>query len=128
MCTALRVASATLSTAPAHAALGGGIVIPYARKLELDGDLVTGTVDFEFGVAPNGTDDPPTESLDSPGCIFPVAGVPVTNGEFAVSIAIPVRQESCVNGSVNGSVNGNDVHLVVRVARSGGTLVFNCDT
>ncbi len=105
-----------LAGTPAHAALGGGIVIPYAGKLELDGVLVTGTVDFEFGVAPNGTDDPPTESFDSPGCIFPVPNVPVTNGEFAVSIPIPVRQESCVRG--------NDVHLVVSVARSGETLVF----
>ena len=42
--------SATTSwlSPPAQAALGGpnGVVIPYAGKLELDGALVTGTVDF----------------------------------------------------------------------------------
>ena len=42
--------SATTSwvSSPAQAALGGsaGVVIPYAGKLELDGALVTGTVDF----------------------------------------------------------------------------------
>ena len=45
---ALFVASATLSTSVAHAALGGpsGIVIPYAGKLELNGALVSGRIDF----------------------------------------------------------------------------------
>ena len=96
----------------AHAALGGpsGIVIPYAGKLELDGALVTGTVDFEFGVAPDAEGTAPVD------CVFTRFNIPVTNGEFAVSIDIPVAKESCVKG--------NDVHLVVRVARSGTALVL----
>ncbi len=101
-----------LAGPPAHAALGGdsGIVIPYAGKLELDGALVTGTVDFEFGVAPDAERTAPVD------CVFTRSNIPVTNGEFAVSIDIPVAKESCVKG--------NDVHLVVRVARSGTALVL----
>ena len=91
----------------AHAALGGGIVIPYAGKLELNGALVTGNVDFEFGVAPDGATPAPTTPVN---CVFPLPNIPVTNGEFAVSIAIPVDKESCVKGK--------DVHLVIRVRRS----------
>jgi hypothetical protein len=101
-----------LAGTPAYAALGGpsGIVIPYAGKLELDGALVTGTVDFEFGVAPDAEGTAPVD------CVFTRSNIPVTNGEFAVSIDIPVAKESCVKG--------NDVHLVVRVARSGTALVL----
>ena len=46
-----------LAGTPAHAALGGtsGIVIPYAGKLELNGALVTGTVDFRFEVLESST-------------------------------------------------------------------------
>ena len=96
----------------ARAALGGenGVVIPYAGKLELDGALVTGVVDFQFGVAPNASDAAPVN------CVFPLPDVPVTNGEFAVSIVIPAARESCVKGK--------DVHLEVRVARADETLVF----
>ena len=96
----------------ARAALGGsdGVVIPYAGKLELDGALVTGTVDFQFGVAPNASDAAPVN------CVFPLPDVPVTNGEFAVSIVIPAARESCVKGK--------DVHLEVRVARADETLVL----
>ena len=99
----------------AQAALGGpdGVVIPYAGKLELDGALVTGLVDFEFGVAPAADGPVPTAPVD---CRFTLRGIPVTNGEFAVSIVIPTEKESCVKG--------NDVHLEVRVARAGGTLVL----
>ena len=94
---------------PALAALGGnaGIVIPYAGKLELDGALVTGTVDFEFGVAPGAGLPVPTTPVN---CVFTRPNIPVTNGEFAVSITIPVAQESCVRGK--------DVHLVVSVRPS----------
>jgi hypothetical protein len=48
--TALPFASATLSTGPAHAALGGtsGIVIPYAGNLALNGALVSSSTDFRF--------------------------------------------------------------------------------
>ena len=106
--------SATTSwvSSPAQAALGGpnGVVIPYAGKLELDGALVTGTVDFQFGVAPNASDAAPVN------CVFTLPDVPVTNGEFAVSIAIPALRESCVKGK--------DVHLEVRVARADQPLVF----
>ena len=74
--------------ASAHAALGGptGVVIPYAGKLELDGALVTGLVDFEFGVAPAALQPVPTTPVD---CRFTLTNIPVTNGEFAVSIVIP---------------------------------------
>jgi hypothetical protein len=101
--------------ASAQAALGGpnGVVIPYAGKLELDGALVTGLVDFEFGVAPAALQPVPTTPVD---CRFTLTGTPVTNGEFAVSIVIPAIKESCVKGK--------DVHLEVRVARAGGTLVL----
>jgi hypothetical protein len=101
-----------LAGAPAHAALGGdaGVVIPYAGKLELDGALVTGTVDFEFGVAPDAVTAAPVN------CVFTRPNIPVTNGEFSVSIPIPIAQESCVRGK--------DVHLVVRVARTGESLVL----
>ena len=101
--------------ASAQAALGGpdGVVIPYAGKLELDGALVTGLVDFEFGVAPAALQPVPTTPVD---CRFTLTGIPVTNGEFAVSIVIPVDKESCVKGK--------DVHLEVRVARAGGSLVL----
>ena len=101
--------------ASAQAALGGpnGVVIPYAGKLELDGALVTGLVDFEFGVAPAALQPVPTTPVD---CRFTLTGTPVTNGEFAVSIVIPPPKESCVKGQ--------DVHLEVRVARAGGTRVF----
>ena len=99
----------------ARAALGGptGVVIPYAGKLELDGALVTGLVDFEFGVAPAALQPVPTTPVD---CRFTLTNIPVTNGEFAVSIVIPAIKESCVKGK--------DVHLEVRVARAGGTLVL----
>jgi hypothetical protein len=99
----------------ARAALGGenGVVIPYAGKLELDGALVTGTVDFQFGVAPDASTAAPTTPVN---CVFPLPDVPVTNGEFAVSIVIPAARESCVKGK--------DVHLEVRVARADETLVF----
>ena len=101
--------------ASAQAALGGpdGVVIPYAGKLELDGALVTGLVDFEFGVAPAALQPVPTTPVD---CRFTLTNIPVTNGEFAVSIVIPVDKESCVKGK--------DVHLEVRVARAGGSLVL----
>ena len=101
--------------ASAQAALGGptGVVIPYAGKLELDGALVTGLVDFEFGVAPAALQPVPTTPVD---CRFTLPGISVTNGEFAVSIVIPIDKESCVKGK--------DVHLEVRVARAGGTLVL----
>ena len=104
-----------LAGTPAHAALGGnaGIVIPYAGKLELDGALVTGTVDFEFGVAPGAGLPVPTTPVN---CVFTIPDVPVTNGEFAVSIPITVAKESCVKGK--------DVHLVVRVARTDEALVL----
>ena len=55
----------------------------------------------------------PTTPVD---CRFTLRGIPVTNGEFAVSIAIPVPQESCVKGK--------DEHLEVRVARAGLPLVL----
>ena len=99
----------------AHAALGGdtGVVIPYAGKLELDGALVTGLVDFEFGVAPAALQPVPTTPVD---CRFTLRGIQVTNGEFAVSIVIPPIKESCVKGK--------DVHLEVRVARTGTALVL----
>ena len=95
-----------LAVAPAHAALGGdsGVVIPYAGKLELDGALVTGSVDFEFGVAPDAT------RAAEADCVFVLRNIPVTNGEFAVSIAIPVFQERCVRGK--------DVHLKIAVRRA----------
>ncbi len=95
-----------LAAMPAYAALGGasGIVIPYAGKLELDGALVTGSVDFEFGVAPDATQAPEV------GCVFLLRNIPVTNGEFALSIAIPVPQERCVRGK--------DVHLKIAVRRA----------
>ena len=111
----LLAATAGSFSPPAHAALGGpnGVVIPYAGKLELDGALVTGTVDFQFGVAPNASDAAPTTPVN---CVFPLSDVPVTNGEFAVSIVIPALRESCVKGK--------DVHLEVRVARADETLVF----
>jgi hypothetical protein len=101
--------------ASAQAALGGptGVVIPYAGKLELDGALVTGLVDFEFGVAPAALQPVPTTPVD---CRFTLTNIPVTNGEFAVSIVIPPPKESCVKGQ--------DVHLEVRVARAGGTRVL----
>lgn len=97
---------------PALAALGGdsGIVIPYAGKLELDGALVTGSVDFEFGVAPDAVTAAPVN------CVFTRPNIPVTNGEFAVSIPIPVAQESCVRGK--------DVHLKIAVRRSGISASF----
>lgn len=105
------LASTVLAVAgsPAHAQLGGpaGIVIPYAGKLELDGALVNGSVDFEFGVAPDAATPAPTTPVN---CVFSFPDIPVTNGEFVVSIAIPVARESCVKGK--------DVHLVVRVRRS----------
>jgi hypothetical protein len=109
---ALAATVGILAGTPAHAQLGGasGIVIPYAGKLELDGALVTDSVDFEFGVAPNASDAAPDN------CVFARRSVPITHGEFAVSIAVPVAQESCVKGK--------DVHLVVRVARSGDALVL----
>ena len=101
--------------ASAHAALGGptGVVIPYAGKLELDGALVTGLVDFAFGVAPAADAPVPTTPVD---CRFTLTNIPVTNGEFAVSIVIPAIKESCVKGK--------DVHLEVRVARTGTALVL----
>ncbi len=102
-------ASISLISVPVSAALGGpsGIVIPYAGKLELDGALVTGAVDFEFGVAPDAGTAAPTTPVD---CVFTLPRIPVTNGEFAVSIAIPVARESCVKGK--------DVHLNIAVRRS----------
>ena len=111
----LLAATAGSFSPPAHAALGGpnGVVIPYAGKLELDGALVTGLVDFEFGVAPAALQPVPTTPVD---CRFTLPGISVTNGEFAVSIVIPVDKESCVKGK--------DVHLEVRVARAGGTRVL----
>ena len=111
----LLAATAGSWSQPAQAALGGpdGVVIPYAGKLELDGALVTGLVDFEFGVAPAALQPVPTTPVD---CRFTLTGTPVTNGEFAVSIVIPPPKESCVKGQ--------DVHLEVRVARAGGTRVF----
>ena len=111
----LLIAAFDLSAPSAHAALGGpsGVVIPYAGKLELDGALVTGTVDFEFGVAPDASTAAPTTPVN---CVFPLPDIPVTNGEFAVSIVIPAARESCVKGK--------DVHLEVRVARADETLVF----
>ena len=93
--------------ASAHAALGGptGVVIPYAGKLELDGALVTGLVDFDFGVAPDAALAAPVQ------CRFLLRNVPVTNGEFALSIVIPAAQELCVRGK--------DVHLKIAVRRAG---------
>ena len=109
--------SATTSwlSPPAQAALGGsaGVVIPYAGKLELDGALVTGTVDFKFDVMINAGQAAPTTPVN---CVFTLPDVPVTNGEFAVSIVIPALRESCVKGK--------DVHLEVRVARADQPLVF----
>ena len=114
-CAALLASFFFAAVPVAHAALGGasGIVIPYAGKLELNGALVTGSVDFEFGVAPGAGLPVPTSPVN---CVFTIRDVPVTNGEFAVSIPITVAKESCVKG--------NDVHLVVRVARTGEALVL----
>lgn len=111
----LLAATAGSWSQPAQAALGGpnGVVIPYAGKLELDGALVSDLVDFEFGVAPAALQPVPTTPVD---CRFTLTGIPVTKGEFAVSIVIPVDKESCVKGK--------DVHLEVRVARAGGTRVL----
>ena len=102
----LLAATAGSFSPPAHAALGGpnGVVIPYAGKLELDGALVTGLVDFEFGVAPNATEAP--EVL----CRFLLRNISVTNGEFALSIVIPATLERCVRGK--------DVHLQIAVRRA----------
>jgi ethanolamine utilization microcompartment shell protein EutS len=84
----------------AHAALGGasGIVIPYAGKLELDGALVTGTINFEFKVLESSTTLVVCQTKEIPD-------VPVTNGEFAVTI--PGVSEACVKGK--------DVHLQIAV-------------
>jgi hypothetical protein len=85
---------------PAHAALGGasGIVIPYAGKLELNGALVTGTVVFRFEVLESSA--PPTVCQTKE-----IPDVPVTNGEFAVTIS----------GVSEACVKGKDVHLQIAV-------------
>ena len=104
--------AALLFAATVHAALGGaaGVVIPYAGRLELDGALVTGTVNFRFGIM-NG---PTTQCLlaGTPAVIV-VANVPVTNGEFALSISgVP---EVCVKGT--------DVHLNIEIQQGAGAFV-----
>ncbi len=104
--------SATTSwvSPPAQAALGGpnGVVIPYAGKLELDGALVTGSVDFKFDVMIDGSTSTVCDSKTIPT-------VAVTNGEFSVSIG-PVL-ESCVKAK--------DVHLNIAVRQNGSpTFVF----
>ena len=98
-----------LAGTPAHAALGGpsGIVIPYAGKLELNGALVTGSVDFRFDVIKDG--NPTTGICESKT----LTGVLVTNGEFAVTI--PGVSEACVKGQ--------DVHLQIAVKQAGGSFV-----
>jgi hypothetical protein len=98
-----------LAGPPAHAALGGpsGIVIPYAGKLELNGALVTGSVDFRFDVINDG--NPTTGICESKT----LTGVLVTNGEFAVTI--PAVSEACVKGQ--------DVHLQIAVKQAGGSFV-----
>ena len=105
------LASTVLALAgpPAHAALGGpsGIVIPYAGKLELNGALVTGSVDFRFDVIKDG--NPTTGTCESKT----LTGVLVTNGEFAVTI--PAVSEACVKGQ--------DVHLQIAVKQAGGSFV-----
>ena len=94
---------------PARAALGGtdGVVIPYAGKLELDGVLVTGSVDLKFDVMV----DASTATVCDSKTISPV---PVTNGEFAVTI--PGVLEACVKG--------RDVHLNIAVRQPSGTGAF----
>ena len=89
-----------LAGTPAHAALGGpsGIVIPYAGKLELNGALVTGTVVFRFEVLESSA--PPTVCQTKE-----IPDVPVTNGEFAVTIS----------GVSEACVKGKDVHLQIAV-------------
>jgi hypothetical protein len=101
------LSSSWLGSSTAYAALGGpsGIVIPYAGKLELDGALVTGSVDFRFDVLEDGATTTVCESKS--------IRVPVTNGEFAVTI--PSVDEACVKGK--------DVHLQVAVKRDDGTFV-----
>ena len=91
-----------LAGTPAHAALGGtsGIVIPYAGKLELNGALVTGTVVFRFDVLESSTALTVCQTVS--------LTVPVTNGEFAVTI--PGVSEACVKGK--------DVHLQIAVKRA----------
>ena len=64
-------------------------------------------------MAPNAGQAAPTTPVN---CVFTLPDVPVTNGEFAVSIVIPALRESCVKGK--------DVHLEVRVARADQPLVF----
>lgn len=94
---------------PARAALGGtdGVVIPYAGKLELDGVLVTGSVDLKFDVMV----DANTATVCDSKTISPV---PVTNGEFAVTIA----------GVLEACVKGRDVHLNIAVRQPSGTGAF----
>jgi hypothetical protein len=97
-----------LAEMPALAALGGpsGIVIPYAGKLELNGALVTGSIDFRFDVLVNGTTTTPCQTQT-------INAVPVTNGEFAVTI--PAVNEACVKGQ--------DVHLQIAVKQAGNSFV-----
>ena len=98
----------SLAVAPAHAALGGdsGIVIPYAGKLELNGALVTGTVDIRFEVLVNDTTTAVCQTKEIPD-------VSVTNGEFAVTIA----------GVNEACVKGQDVHLQIAVKQGGDSFV-----
>jgi hypothetical protein len=105
---ALMMSVVTMAGTPAHAQLGGasGIVIPYAGRLELNGALVTGSVDLQFAVLEEATTTTAcqTQTLNA---------VPVTNGEFAVTI--PAVDEACVKGK--------DVHLQVAVRQAGGSFV-----
>jgi hypothetical protein len=105
--TALASTVLALAGPPAHAALGGpsGIVIPYAGKLELNGALVTGSIDFRFEVLVNST----TATV----CQTVPLTVLVTNGEFAVTI--PGVSEACVKGQ--------DVHLQIAVKQGVGSFV-----
>jgi hypothetical protein len=97
-----------LAGAPAHAALGGdsGIVIPYAGKLELNGALITGTIGFRFEVLVNDTTTAVCQTKE-------ITDVPVTNGEFAVTISRV--SEACVKGQ--------DVHLRIAVKQGDGSFV-----
>jgi hypothetical protein len=103
------VVLALAPASPVRAALGGtdGVVIPYAGKLELDGVLVNGSVDLKFDVMV----DASTATVCDSKTISPV---PVTNGEFAVTIARVL--EACVKGK--------DVHLNISVRQPSGTGTF----
>ena len=103
VCAALLASFFFTAVPVAHAALGGesGIVIPYAGKLELNGALVTGTVVFRFDVLESSA--PPTVCQTKE-----IPDVPVTNGEFAVTIS----------GVSEACVKGKDVHLQIAVKQS----------